>query len=151
MDARNAVHIRGNINCKARHVDGVIRNDLHARAARFIDACCAQLRVELVVDAADNFAQLRHNAVEKLKLPFFKGFAHNRVVGVGERIAGDLKRRIKIQALQHQQADQLRDGNGRMRVIELHCTMRGKARKIAGAVYAAHLLIAADDILHGCT
>lgn len=70
MDARNAVYIRGNIHRKARHVDGVIRHDLHPRAAFLVHACGTQFRVQLVVNAADDLAEFWHNAVKQLKLPF---------------------------------------------------------------------------------
>lgn len=129
MDARNAVYIRGNIHRKARHVDGVIRHDLHPRAAFLVYACGTQFRVQLVVNAADDLAEFRHNAVEQLKLPFFKRFAHDGVVGVGKCFPRDVERRVKLQPLKHQKADQFRDGNGRMRIVKLHGAMRGKPGK----------------------
>ena len=71
------------------------------------------------VQPLDNFHDFGHHAGQQVQVPFLQGLAHDGVVGVGEGLSGHLGCGLEIQALQHQQADQLGDGDGGVGVVEL--------------------------------
>ena len=73
-----------------------------------------------VLNGADNVEMARQDAPEQPLGPGFQRLGQKRVIGIGQRRAGQINRRINLQPMHiHQQPYQFRPGNGRMRVIEL--------------------------------
>ena len=78
------------------------------------------LLTQLVVDAADDIHDGRHNGAQQIQRPLLQRLTHDGMVGIGEGLAGNLKGLLEAHALVHQQTDQLGDGHGGMGIVELH-------------------------------
>ena len=117
MDLRHAVdRVRG-VHGQPRHVRLPVFDDGKAAC---VHAAPGKLLAEHLVDADDDAGDVRRDAAQKLHVPLFQRLLHHRVVGVGKHAPGDLQRLGKAHAALIQQADQLGDGHGRVRVVELH-------------------------------
>ena len=58
------------------------------------------------------------------------------MVRVGKYVRGNLERGLKVHAFQLQQADELRNGHRRVRVVELHRIKLRQSIIIAAVVFA---------------
>ena len=93
------------------------------RAAR--PAVAGETGVDVVdeapVDLEDDFELARDEDVEPLRRPAFQGFRKQGVVGVGEGPLREVPGLVPAEArLVEQDAHQFRDGESRMRVVELN-------------------------------
>ena len=110
-------------------------------AAEFLPHADIPAAVDLLHDLIDAGQQL----TEQGDIPLFQCLRHNGMVGVGKGLLGDLPALFPaVAAVVHQNAHQLRDGQGGVGVIELNGIELGKA--IHGAV-ALHM--GAGDLRQG--
>ena len=135
VDLRTAVHLAGHIHRKIGHARLIIADDVEIRAG--------ELLLQALFDLQENVADLRHNTAQKIHIPALERFAHDGVVRVGENAAGDSKGAVKVDALGHEQTDELGDGHGGMGIVELHGDELAEALKIA----VAGGFVGAQDVL----
>ena len=76
---------------------------------------------EAPVDLVDDFEVAREEAAEQRQRPLLEGLGEQRVVRVRACLLGDSPRRLPVHpVLVHQQPHQLGDGEGGVRVVQLH-------------------------------
>ena len=126
VDLRNAVHLTGHIHRKIGHARLIIANDMEIFAG--------ELLLQPLLDLHENIADLRYDAAQKVHIPALERLAHNGVVRIGEHAARDVKGTVKADALGREQADELGNGHGGVRVVELHGDKFAEAVQIAVAV-----------------
>ena len=123
---------------------GAVLQDVHGVFLVARDALLVQLAAQVLVEHDDDMEDARDGALHKVLAPLFQRLGQDGMVGVGEDLLADVKRCVKGQALAvGQQADELRDGDDRVGVIELDGVHLGKVREVV----AIGLLVLADDIL----
>ena len=99
---------------------------------------------EVVVNFENNLQMARQDLAEHLNRPGFQRFAHQRMVGVGEDLAGHFKRLVPVELmLVNQQAHQFRDRQHRVGVVEVNGDF---VRQVA--VGLMQLEVAMQNILH---
>ena len=120
MNFCNAVRGMGRIDRQTRHVDlTAVRQKIDflifaGNPAR------GKIQTQLVLQHHHIGIHLRRDGQEQRNIPFFECFRHDGVVGVGERIAGKRKRFVERHHIfAAQDAQQLRDRNHRMRIVQL--------------------------------
>ena len=98
------------------------------------------------IDQIDDLHMARQHALHEPNRPSFQRLGQERMVRVVEGVGGDAPRLIPVQpVLVHEQAHQLGDGDGGMRVVELErgvLRQRGQARMLQE--------MAVDEVLQGC-
>ncbi len=98
---------------------------------------------EVVVDLKNDLQVARQDFAKHVHRPGFQRFAHQRVVGVREDLAGHLKRLVPAELMfVDQQAHQLRDRQHRVGVVEVD---GGFCRQVS--VGFMQLVMAVQDIL----
>ena len=105
----------------------------------------AGLEQDLRVDRVDDLHVAGQKPLEERHRPAFQRLGQERVVGIGERAAGDLPGLVEFQSVDvGQQAHHLGDGNRRMGVVQLD-------RHLVGQVGEVRVLlqVAAQDVLQG--
>ena len=103
---------------------------------------------ELRVDVVDDLQVPRQHAAEYLERPPLERLGEERVVGVGERSAGDVPCLVPGQGvLIDQEPHELGDGDCRMRIVQLRRELLMKAleRHVLRARDAEHVLDRAGD------
>ena len=108
----------------------------------------AHLVEEAAVDLVDDFQVTGEHRAEERQRPLLQRLRQQGVVRVPARPLGNRPRRIPVhEVLVDQQAHQLGDGDGRMRVVQLRSPMRIEVRESLAAhqVQANHVLQRAGD------
>ena len=97
-----------------------------------------------VVDLFNDLHMARQQRFHQLLIPAFQRFRHQGVVGVSKGFAGDRPGVVPAQlVLVNQHAQQLRDGDGRVRIVQLdHFVIRQLGQ------LAACQMMTAQDIGH---
>ena len=99
-----------------------------ARARVVVGAASLRQLQEAGVDLVDDLHVPRQQPLEQRHRPALQRFRQQRVVGVGDRVRGDLPRRPPRHAVQvDQNAHQLRHGDRGMRVVELDRTLSARS------------------------
>ena len=100
---------------------------------------------EAVVDLFDDLVDAGHQAADEVLAPLLQRFLHHGVVGVGHDGGHHLPGVVPaVAALVQQDAHQLRDGQRRVGVVDLHGDGVGEVLQRAVLVQ-----VVADHILHG--
>ena len=105
--------------------------------------CGAHFVEEAAVDFEDDLEMPRQQRAEEIDRPFLQRLGQQRVIGVGEGRARHRPRFVPAErVLVHEQAHQLRDGDRRVRVVELHGPffVEGRGRAAEQRVDAQHVL-----------
>ena len=123
----------------------LINDGRAAQQAGIVWILLLQRLEEVVVNLKDNLQMARQDFAEHVHRPRLQRFAHQRVVGVREHLAGHLKGVVPAELmLVDQQAHQLRNGEHRVGVIKVD---RGFLRQVG--VGFVQLMVAAEDVLNG--
>ena len=133
MDLRHAVDIGAHIHAEVCHMGGVVLDDEQV----------GMLAFELLVDSQNDIHDLRHHRAHQLQIPLFQSLAHNRMIGVGEGLLGNLEALLKIHTLRHQQADQFGNGHCRVGIVQLDTVEVSKMAHICavgGFIHPEHIL-----------
>ncbi len=76
------------------------------------------------VDFVDDLQVAREDTLEHADWPALQGFRQESVVGVREGVGADIPCLVPAQLLHvHQETHQLRDGHGRVSVVQLDCSL----------------------------
>ena len=135
VDLRDAVHLARHIDGEICHAGAAVADDVQSRAG--------QLALQPLLDLLEDVADLGHDAAQEIHVPALERFAHDGVVRVGKDAARDVKGAVKVEALRHEQADELGDGHGGVRIVELHGGELAEAVQIA----VAGRLVGAQNVL----
>ena len=135
VDLGDAVNIGANIDAQVCHMGSIVPHDEQLR----------MLTLELGINPQNNVHDFRDNAAHQLQIPLFQRLTQNGMVGIGEGLLCYLEALIEIHALSHQKTDQLRNGHGRMGIVQLNGIKLRKMTQIA----AVRRLIDPEHILQG--
>jgi hypothetical protein len=95
------------------------------------------------VDVVDELEMARQHALEQAHAPLLEGLGQERVVGVGEGGPRDFQRSVQRHFfLVNEDARELDDGDGGVRVVELHGDLVREVLPVVGRV----AVVAADDV-----
>ena len=123
------------------HVRLIVGQDGHVAdavplAREAVKQLLAQAAVELLHDRVDARQGLTHHALR----PLLQRLGHDGVVGVGDGIDGDALGNLPGQVLLvHQDAHQLRNDHGRVRIVDVEGDFLGQLIHV-GAVHALEVL-----------
>ena len=147
MNLRHAVDVMAADDRQVRHPDPPPaafvhdRHPLHAFDVARIEV--AHLLEEPVVDLVDDLQVAREDPLEEAHRPGLQRLRHQGVVRVCEGPPGDVPRPVPLEVVDvEQQAHQLGNGDGRMRVVQLNRHVIGEC--IEGVVRVEEPL---DDVL----
>ena len=140
MQLGNAVDLVAGGKAEVRHADLVVRDDGHVvDLAPVVRVDGAQVLDEAAVDLLTDGVDARQLLPEQVDVPALKRLAHNGVVRVGQRAAGDVPRLVPAEVvLINEQAHQLRHTQGRMGVVDVDGDLFRQVR--VGAVFLIVLL-----------
>lgn len=141
-----AVDAVGSDHCQVCHVQRMTVDDCHAGNGVAVQMeLLGQLAAEAVVDFYDNLIDARQQGAEHILVPAFQRLGHDGVVGVGKGVADNLPRLVpRITALIQQDAHQLRNGKGRVGVVDVDGVLFCKVFQCA-----VQLHVAAHDVRDG--
>ena len=136
----NAVDLVAGGKAEIRHADLVVRDDGHVvDLAPVVRVDGAQVLDEAAVDLLTDGVDARQLLTEQIDVPALKRLAHNGVVRIGQRAAGDVPRLVPAEVvLIDEQAHQLRHTQGRMGVVDVDGDLFRQVR--VGAVFLIVLL-----------
>ena len=141
MQLRNAVDGLAVGDAHVGHVRLVISQDGHVAdavplAREAVKQLLAQAAVELLHDRVDTRQGIAHHGLR----PLLQGLGHDGVVGVGNRVDGDLLGDLPRQVLLvHQDAHQLRNDQRRVRIVDVEGNLLRQQIHV-GAVDALEVL-----------
>ena len=119
-------------------------DEREAREPRVVAGKCgAHFVEEAAVDLEDDLEMPREQRAEEIDRPLLQRLGEQRVIRVGERRARHRPRFVPAErVLVHEQSHQLRDGDRRVRVVELHRPLfvEGRGRAAEQRVDAQHVL-----------
>ena len=122
----------------------VLVDDRHAADPVVVsEKAHAHLLEKVGVDVVDDFEMARQHAAENRERPALQRFGQQCVVGIGERLAGDVPSLVPAERmLVDEHPHQFGDRDGRMRVVELHGEFLVKALhgQLLGVQDAEHIL-----------
>ena len=149
MELGHAVDLVADDNRQPGHAHAaavrLINDRRAAQQAGIVRILLLQRLEEVVVNLKDNLQMARQDFAEHVHRPRLQRFAHQRVVGVREHLAGHLKGVVPAELmLVDQQAHQLRNREHRVGVIKVD---RGFLRQVG--VGFVQLMVAAEDVLNG--
>ena len=131
VEAGDAVDREASRHAEVRHVylAGVV-HDGHALLARLVAReAHAHGRAQAPVDLLDDLQVPRQQPLQEVGGPLLERLGQDRVVGVGDRALGQRPRIVPAETLLvHQHAHQLRDGERRVRVVQLEDGLLRKVR-----------------------
>ena len=142
MERSDTIRRMSSVNGESGHVHTAIQNDAQGRRGLF--SCFFHLTAETGIDLPDDADNLRTNGRKQRKIPFFKGFLHDGMIGVGKSIPCNGKSFIKGYTIFTQQPDQFGNGHCRMSVIQLGCVFLCKERIVISVTSA----IGTKQVLH---
>ena len=121
VQLRNAVDLMAHGQGQVSHAHLVVGNDRHiADFSKIVGIDLPKVVAVLLVDGVGNHMDAGQKLPEHLQRPALQRFAHHRMVGIGETIAGHLPGVLPGQAfLVEQNAHQLRNRQGRMGVVDV--------------------------------
>ncbi len=139
VDGRHAVGAVRADNGQVGHADVLDRaflDEAHARQSPFVAREAGAHRVEEpAVDLEDDLQMTRQHLLEPLDRPLLQGFGQERVVRVGERLLGEVPGLVPSQVrIVEEDAHQLGDGQGRVRVVELDGDLVGQRAPVGVAL-----------------
>ena len=146
VQRRHAVHRKAAHYAHVRHAYLLIVNHRQLRPDRLVarPGFIHEL-FKLVVNLVDDLHVARQQRFHQLLIPALQRFWHQRVVGVGKGTAGNGPGVVPAQLmLVDQHAQQFRDGNGRVRVVELNHFEVRQLRQLA-----ARQVMATQNVRHG--
>ena len=127
-----------------RHAHGVVRNDGElGDLLEVVREVVPQLAAEALVDLIDDLHDAGHQLLHQRYRPALERLGHDRVVGVSDRLAGDVPRLLPAHVvLVHQDAHELGDDQGRVGVVDVqHMLVREVfERAVLGLVLGADVL-----------
>ena len=146
VQRRHAVHRKAAHYAHVRHAYLLIVNHRQLRPDRFVARPgFIHQGFKLVVNLVDDLHVARQQRFHQLLIPALERFRHQGVVGVGKGTAGDGPGVVPAQLmLVNQHAQQFRDGNGRVRVVELNDFEVRQLRQLA-----ARQVMATQNVRHG--
>ncbi|MNO99241.1 hypothetical protein D3C76_910070 [compost metagenome] len=110
---------------------------------KIMDALRAQGVDVIGIDQVDNLHVPRQHALHQAYRPGFQGFGQQGVIGIGQRLDGDLPGAVPLNAVFiDQQTHQLGNGDRRVRVVELDSCLVGQVEQ-----RVVHVAVAAKQIL----
>ena len=146
MQRRNAVNTVTRCQTKVCHADLPVGNHRHILNLILITGkTLPQSGALSAVDLADNHSDSRQQMLHHFKRPFFQRLAQNGMVRIGEGSADNAPRIVPSHAfLVHQNPHQLRNGNGRMGIVDMNLDIFRNRRKRKSL-----LLMLAENPLYG--
>ena len=125
VQLRHAVYFVADHHRQPRHTHAaavrLINDRGTSQQAGIVRILLLQRLQEVVVNLKDDLQMARQNFAQHIHRPGFQCFAHQRVVGVREHLAADLKRIVPAKlVLINQQAHQLRDRQHRVGIVEVN-------------------------------
>ncbi len=145
VQTRHAVDAVAGAQAQIGHMDLAVVDDHVAADALVAVELCAQILDPAAVDLAEDLPHARQLRLDQILRPALKRLAHDGVVGVGDSALDDLPALVPAQAvLVHENAHQLGDDHGRVRVVDLDRVVVGE-----GADVAPGLHVLAHDVLRG--
>ena len=104
------------------HVHHAVLNNLHLCNLFQRNILLVKFGQHGFVDLYNNRIEFRQQFFHQMAIPLFEGFRHNRVVGVAENLLcnGECISKCPLAVIQHQQANQFRNGDDRMGVVQLN-------------------------------
>ena len=127
-----------------RHAHGVVRHDGQlGDLLEVVREVVPQLLAEALVDFVDDLHDAGHELLHQRYRPALERLGHDRVVGVGDRLAGDVPGVLPAHVvLVHQDAHELGDDQRRVGVVDVqHMLVRKVAqRAVLGLVLGADVL-----------
>ena len=146
VQGRYAVHRKAAHHAHVRHANLLIVNHCQLRPDRFIAwPGFIHQGFKPIVNLVNDLHMARQQRFHQLLIPALQRFRHQGVVGVGEGAAGNRPGVIPAQLmLVDQHAQQFRNGDGRVRVVELnHFEVRQLCQ------LAARQMMTAQNVRHG--
>ena len=143
MNGGHAVDGKGAVDGQVGHVGPLaVRQDT---LRRLLKEGFAQLPAGESVDLPDDGGDFGRQGAQQGQVPLFEGLLHHGMVGVGEGLPGDGEGVLKAYAPVLQQTDQLRNGEGRVGVVQLNGILRRKG----GIILPVALFIIPQHVLQG--
>ncbi len=145
VEAGDAVdHIAGG-EAEICHVYLTVADDEVAADALIPVEVVNEIVAPAAVDLAHDLPQAGQQLLHQILRPLLERFAHDGVVGVGDALLDDVPGLVPAKAmLVHENAHELGDDHGRVRVVDLDDVVVAE-----GADVAPHLDVLAHDILRG--
>ena len=130
-----------------RHADGIVGNDSQlGDLLEVVREVVPQLLAEALVDFVDDLHNTRHQLLNERYRPALEGLRHNGVVGVSNRLAGDVPGLLPAHVvLVHQDAHQLRNNQSRMGIVDMQDVL---VREVFECAVLG--LVLCTDVLQGC-
>ncbi len=145
VQRRNAIYRKTADYAQVRHAHLFVMQHRQFRPDRFIarPLLLHQL-LKASVDLFNNGEMARQQRAHQALVPAFQRFRHQRMVSVGEDVAGNTPRLLPLQLmLIQQQAQHFRDGDSGMGIVKLDHLIIGQLRQ-----RAARQVMTAQNIRH---